>query len=71
MTYYQLSTLWNMSGTAIVVAGFIGWWPLFTGTIVPFLIVCAQVITCIVCVLLTVRTWKQQRKALPTLKKRK
>ena len=62
MNYHQLSTLWDLSILAIIVAGLIGWLPVFTGTVIPFCIVCFQVSFFLICTLITLRVWKQQRK---------
>jgi len=40
----------------------IGGLPAFTGTIIPFCIVCLQVSLFLICTLITLRVWKQQRK---------
>lgn len=61
MSSHHIRTMWYLSMTAIIAAGLIGWFPVFTGTIIPFCIDCFQVITLLVCTLISFHAWKQQR----------
>lgn len=61
MNHHHVRTMWNLSMAASIAAGLIGWLPIFTGTIIPFCMDCFQVITLLVCTLISVRVWKQQR----------
>jgi len=58
----QFRSMCELSLVAIIMSGFIGAFPLFNGTIIPFLIVCGQGIIFMVCILVTVRVWKQQKR---------